>query len=128
MSKAAARAGGSRALLSAAVSSDGHYLAVGGGDRKVHVWDARSRQYIQVPHVLRCSLICFAAPFTCAGFRSVCDALRVRALLARRVGRALLACQVTRLQVHNAWEACWKESYTQCPLGLHAIMWSMAPA
>lgn len=36
------------ALLAAAVSSDGRYLAVGGGDRKVHVWDARSRQYIQV--------------------------------------------------------------------------------
>lgn len=55
VSKAAARAGGSRALLAAAVSSDGHYLAVGGGDRKVHVWDARSRQYIQVtPARKRC--------------------------------------------------------------------------
>ena len=58
VSKAAARAGGSRALLSVAISTDGHYLAVGGGDRKVHVWDARSRQYIQVHAIgdrcLRC--------------------------------------------------------------------------
>lgn len=35
-------------LLAAAASSDGRYLAVGGGDKKVHVWDARSRQYIKV--------------------------------------------------------------------------------
>ena len=48
VAKAAARGGGAAALLAAAVSSDGRYLAVGGGDRKVHVWDARSRQYIQV--------------------------------------------------------------------------------
>ncbi|GAB4819398.1 hypothetical protein N2152v2_006444 [Parachlorella kessleri] len=34
-------------LLAAAVSSDGRYLAVGGGDRKVHVWDARSRQLVK---------------------------------------------------------------------------------
>ena len=46
--KAARRAGGARSLLAAAVSSDGNYLAVGGGDRKVHVWDVRSRQYVQV--------------------------------------------------------------------------------
>ena len=37
-----------RALLAAAVSDDGHYLAVGGGDWQVHVWDARSNEYIQV--------------------------------------------------------------------------------
>jgi ribosomal RNA-processing protein 9 len=46
--KAARRAGGTRSLLAAAVSSDGNYLAVGGGDRKVHIWDIRSRQYVQV--------------------------------------------------------------------------------
>lgn len=58
VAKQAARGGGAAALLAAAVSSDGRYLAVGGGDRKVHIWDARSRQYIQVgpvdillPHV-----------------------------------------------------------------------------
>ena len=28
-------------------SSGSRYLAVGGGDRKVHMWDVRSRQYIQ---------------------------------------------------------------------------------
>ena len=48
LSKAARRAGGARSLLAAAVSSDGVYLAVGGGDRKVHVWDVRSRQHVQV--------------------------------------------------------------------------------
>ena len=50
VARAASRAGGASALLAAAVSSDGRYLAVGGGDRKVHVWDARSRQYIQARH------------------------------------------------------------------------------
>lgn len=39
---------GRSALLSVAVSDDGRMLAVGGGDRIVHVWDARSRQYVQV--------------------------------------------------------------------------------
>ena len=48
IAKHAQRGGGAGALLAAAVSSDGRYLAVGGGDRKVHVWDARSRHYIQV--------------------------------------------------------------------------------
>ena len=48
LGKAARRAGGARSLLAAAVSTDGAYLAVGGGDRKVHVWDVRSRQYVQV--------------------------------------------------------------------------------
>ena len=53
--KAARRAGGARSLLTAAVSSDGVYLAVGGGDRKVHVWDVRSRQYVQVSIHPQCS-------------------------------------------------------------------------
>lgn len=48
IAKNAQRGGGAASLLAAAVSSDGKYLAVGGGDRKVHVWDARNRQYIQV--------------------------------------------------------------------------------
>lgn len=47
VAKAATRAGGPSALLAAAVTSDGRYLAVGGGDRKVHIWDARSQQYVQ---------------------------------------------------------------------------------
>eukprot|EP00887_Chlorella_sp_A99_P001865 scaffold19.g1865.t1 len=42
----AARAPGA-ALLAAAVSGDGRYLAAGGGDRKVHLWDARSGAYIR---------------------------------------------------------------------------------
>ncbi|KAK9828725.1 hypothetical protein WJX72_001725 [[Myrmecia] bisecta] len=44
--KAPKRLGG-KSLLAAAVSDDGRYLAVGGGDRKVHVYDARTREYIQ---------------------------------------------------------------------------------
>ncbi len=43
----AARQGSRTSLLAAAVSSDGKYLAVGGGDRKVHIWDVRSRQLIR---------------------------------------------------------------------------------
>lgn len=35
-------------LLAAAVSSDGRYLATGGGDKKVHIWDARSRELVKV--------------------------------------------------------------------------------
>lgn len=46
------RQGGRNSLLAAAVSSDGRYLAVGGGDRKVHIWDARSRQYVRVSLLL----------------------------------------------------------------------------
>ncbi|KAK9821308.1 hypothetical protein WJX81_007831 [Elliptochloris bilobata] len=44
----APRGQGRGSLLAAAVSDDGRMLAVGGGDRIVHVWDARSREYIQV--------------------------------------------------------------------------------
>lgn len=42
------RQAGHQALLAAAVSDDGRYLAVGGGDWRVHIWDARSNEYIQV--------------------------------------------------------------------------------
>lgn len=35
------------ALLAAAVSSDGRYLATGGGDRRVHIWDARSSSHVR---------------------------------------------------------------------------------
>lgn len=42
------RQSGRNSLLAAAVSSDGRYLAVGGGDKKVHIWDARTRQHIKV--------------------------------------------------------------------------------
>eukprot|EP00884_Botryococcus_braunii_P013826 jgi/Botrbrau1/22444/Bobra.0091s0046.1 len=34
-------------LLAVAVSWDGQYLAAGGGDQRVHVWDLRSRQYLE---------------------------------------------------------------------------------
>lgn len=35
-------------VLALAVSSDGRYLATGGLDRHVHLWDTRSREHIQV--------------------------------------------------------------------------------
>ena len=54
------RQSGRTSLLAAAVSSDGRYLAVGGGDKRVHVWDARSRQYVRVsaPAVAAAALCC----------------------------------------------------------------------
>jgi ribosomal RNA-processing protein 9 len=42
-----ARQGSAGALLAAAVSSDGRYLAAGGGGRVVHVWDARSGAHLR---------------------------------------------------------------------------------
>lgn len=47
------RKAGQNSLLAAAVSDDGHYLAVGGGDKRVHVWDIRSHEYIQVPETIQ---------------------------------------------------------------------------
>ena len=35
-----------RALLALAVSSDGRFLAGGGGDRGIHVWDLRTREHV----------------------------------------------------------------------------------
>lgn len=42
-----ARATSKVSLTAVAVSSDGALLAVGGGDRKVHLFDARSGSFIQ---------------------------------------------------------------------------------
>ncbi|GAQ90124.1 U3 snoRNP-associated 55-kDa protein RRP9 [Klebsormidium nitens] len=36
-----------KALLALAVSSDGRYLAAGGVDRSIHVWDVRAHQYLR---------------------------------------------------------------------------------
>lgn len=38
----------SKHVLALAVSSDGRYMATGGMDRHVHLWDTRTRQHIQV--------------------------------------------------------------------------------
>lgn len=39
--------GSAAALFAAAVSTDKRYLAVAGGDRKVHVFDATNGQHVQ---------------------------------------------------------------------------------
>lgn len=38
---------GSRNVLALAVSSDGRYLATGGLDRRIHLWDTRTREHLQ---------------------------------------------------------------------------------
>lgn len=42
------RAKHSTKILDLAVSSDGRYLATGGLDRHVHIWDTRTREHIKV--------------------------------------------------------------------------------
>lgn len=46
----------SKQVLSLAVSSDGRYLASGGLDRHVHLWDTRTQEHIQVKVLLN---LCF---------------------------------------------------------------------
>lgn len=38
----------SRQILTLAASSDGRYLATGGLDRHIHIWDTRTREHLQV--------------------------------------------------------------------------------
>ncbi|XP_026395468.1 U3 snoRNP-associated protein-like EMB2271 isoform X1 [Papaver somniferum] len=52
----------SKHVLSIAVSSDGRYLATGGLDRHVHLWDTRTRQHIQAFPGHR-------GPVSCVSFR-----------------------------------------------------------
>lgn len=41
------QSGAFRSMLAVAVSSDGRYLAAGGGSRAVHIWDVRTSQCIK---------------------------------------------------------------------------------
>ncbi|KAJ1690479.1 hypothetical protein LUZ63_014634 [Rhynchospora breviuscula] len=52
----------SKHVLALAVSNDGRYLASGGLDRHVHLWDVRSREHIQAFHGHR-------GPVSCLTFR-----------------------------------------------------------
>uniref|UniRef100_A0A1J3G4R4 U3 small nucleolar RNA-interacting protein 2 n=2 Tax=Noccaea caerulescens TaxID=107243 RepID=A0A1J3G4R4_NOCCA len=51
----------SRETLALAVSSDGRYLATGGVDRHVHIWDVRTREHVQAfpGHRSTVSCLCF---------------------------------------------------------------------
>ncbi|PKA57006.1 Guanine nucleotide-binding protein subunit beta-like protein C [Apostasia shenzhenica] len=52
----------SKHVLALAVSSDGRYLATGGLDRHVHLWDTRTREHIQAFHGHK-------GPVSCLTFR-----------------------------------------------------------
>ncbi|KAJ4876475.1 U3 snoRNP-associated protein-like YAO [Raphanus sativus] len=51
----------SRVTLALAASSDGRYLATGGVDRHVHIWDVRTREHVQAfpGHRNTVSCLCF---------------------------------------------------------------------
>eukprot|EP01018_Ginkgo_biloba_P028008 Gb_41592 [translate_table: standard] len=51
---------GSKHVLALAVSSDGRYLATGGLDRYIHLWDTRTREHIQAFPGHRGAVSCLA--------------------------------------------------------------------
>lgn len=74
--------GSAAALYAVCASHDGRYLAAGGGDKKVHVWDLRSGEHVQVRpiclHLIghaRCTVSTRPVPFV-AGRPSRAQPLR----------------------------------------------------
>lgn len=91
------RQSGRNSLLAAAVSGDGRYLAVGGGDRRVHIWDARTRTHIKVRRRWpdRTAAAVAARPAACPSrsmlLPGLTPARRPRGLRAANPAAALLA-------------------------------------
>ena len=90
--KRGARASGKEALLAVAISDDGHFLAAGGGDRCVHVFDARSHQLVQARSAARTGPV----------FNALSSPWSLRLVSASMLGHKA----ISRLLLHCALAVC----------------------